>query len=68
MAQQTIGTQDAAANMYDLAVLLAEGQSTVEDMGWEAFIDNLSRITDAFADARATAEMVAREPEHLITV
>ncbi|MEO2006831.1 MAG: hypothetical protein ABGY41_22360 [Candidatus Poribacteria bacterium] len=66
MAQQNLGIQDAATNMYDLAVLLAEGQSNVEETSWEAFIDNLSRITDAFADARVTTD--AHEPERLITV
>ena len=68
MAQQITGMQDAAANMYDMAVLLAEGQSIVDEMSWEAFIDNLSRITDAFADARAQAQPTAHSPEQLITV
>ena len=68
MAQQITGMQDGVANMYDMAVLLAEGQSIVDEMSWEAFIDNLSRITDAFADARAQADKVAHEPELLVTV
>ncbi len=68
MAQQITGMQDAAENMYDMAVLLAEGQSIVDEMSWEAFIDNLSRITDAFAGARAQAEHTEHVPEQLITV
>jgi hypothetical protein len=68
MTQLSIGTQDAATNMYDLAVLLAEGQSNPEDTGWEAFIDNLSRITDAFADARVKGDVETVETEELITV
>ena len=66
MAQQNLGTQDTHTNMYDLAVLLAEGQSNVEALSWAAFIDNLSRITDAFADARATSH--THEADQLITV
>ena len=68
MAQQITQTQDGATNMYELAVLLAEGQSIVDEMSWEAFIDTLSRITDAFADARAHAETATPKDEELITV
>ncbi len=68
MAQLSAGTQDATANMYDMAVLLAEGQSNLDDTSWAAFIDNLSRITDAFADARAKAEVETAETEQLVTV
>ena len=70
MAQMSMDMHDAA-NMYDLAVLLAEGQANPVDTGWEAFIDNLSRITGAFADARANGDVettATTETEQLITV
>ena len=36
-------------NLYELALLLADGQSRNSDSRWESFIDNLSRICDKFA-------------------
>ena len=36
-------------NFYELALLLAYGQSRNSESRWESFIDNLSRICDEFA-------------------
>lgn len=40
-------------DFFDFALLLAEGQSGDLDENWDLFVDNLSRITDEFAHARA---------------
>lgn len=37
---------------FTLALLLAEGQTRNVEERWSDFIDNLARITDAFAQAR----------------
>jgi len=42
-----------STDYFTMALLLAEAQASQADCRWEAFIDNLARITDAFAQARA---------------
>ena len=36
-------------NFYELALVLAAGQSHRREDRWDSFIDNLSRISDQFA-------------------
>ncbi|GIX07945.1 MAG: hypothetical protein KatS3mg115_2348 [Candidatus Poribacteria bacterium] len=43
-------------SLYDLALLLAEGQTGDVRERWAVFIDNLARITDTFARARAASK------------
>ena len=44
-------SQKNPTNFYELALLLADGQSRQNDYRWGDFIDNLSRICDDFADS-----------------
>lgn len=43
-------------NFYELALLLADGQSRHSENRWGSFIDNLSRICDEFATQIARKE------------
>lgn len=46
---------------FTFALLLAEGQIGNVEEHWSDFIDNLARITDAFAQARARVEALEEE-------
>ncbi len=41
--------QTPKRNFYELALLLADGQSRHSEYRWGSFIDHLSRICDEFA-------------------
>ena len=47
-------------NLYELALLLADGQSRDSEHRWANFIDNLSRICDEFASGIPAKE----KPQH----
>ena len=42
-------SQTPKRNFYELALLLADGQSRQSEYRWGSFIDHLSRICDEFA-------------------
>lgn len=42
-------TEKKPPGSYELALLLADGQSKNSEFQWESFIDNLARICDEFA-------------------
>ena len=45
--------KDTQADLFALSLLLAEGQVGSRTERWSMFIDQLAKITDAFASARA---------------
>jgi hypothetical protein len=53
---KTKDSQRDYPNFYELALLLADGQSRASESRWESFIDNLSRICDEFASQLASKE------------
>jgi hypothetical protein len=67
MGLHTVPTAPPAApcDYYTLALLLAEGQAGDATQHWDAFLDNLARITDSFAVARAKADRTCPDEEYL---
>ena len=51
---------------FEMALLLAEGQSGNASSNWESFIDTLSRITDSFAQSRAFKSVETVQEDALI--
>jgi len=50
--QLTSSDSYLTANLYELSLILAEAQSRNDHDRWGCFINNLSRICDAFATSR----------------
>jgi len=60
---RVVPTAESQPDYFTLALLLAEGQTGDIEEHWSTFIDNLARITDAFARARSPISTFARAEE-----
>ena len=47
----------STTNLYELALMLANGQSRNDENGDSSFVDNLSRICDEFAKSRQRVDI-----------
>jgi hypothetical protein len=64
---RVVPSAEPQPDFFTLALLLAEGQTGDVEEHWGVFVDNLSRISDAFARARSGAKAKAPE-EAIVTV
>ena len=47
----------STTNLYELALILANGQSRSDENGDSSFVNNLSRICDRFAESRQRVDI-----------
>ena len=47
----------STTNLYELALMLANGQSRNDENGDSSFVNNLSRICDGFAESRQRVDI-----------
>ena len=47
----------STTNLYEFALMLANGQSRNDENGDSSFVNNLSRICDGFAESRQRADI-----------
>ena len=47
----------STTNLYEIALMLANGQSRNDENGDSSFVNNLSRICDGFAESRQRVDI-----------